>query len=197
MSRFIVKDRFFNKAKQDGYRARSAYKILDIQKKFRLIRAGDCVLDLGSAPGSFLQVISKLVGDCGSVIGVDILPVVALPAKNITLLKIDIRDVNVEVLFREYSLDRFDAVTCDIAPNLSGIKEVDDKNVNELFEAVLNVVRVGLKTGGNFLIKSFFSDSLKLSHNTLKELFRKVSIFKPASSRSVSSEIFFVCIGKK
>ena len=87
-------------------------------------------------------------------------------------------------------------VTCDIAPNLSGIREVDGKNIDELFEAVLHLVRDGLKTKGNFLIKSFFSDSFKQSHNALKGLFKKVSIFKPASSRSVSSEIYFVCIGK-
>lgn len=197
MSRFVVKDTFFNKAKQDGYRARSAYKLIEIQEKFRLVKEGDSVLDLGAAPGSFLQVISKLVGERGRIIGVDILPVNPLATRNVTVMKLDIRDMDVGTLLREHSLDRFDVVTCDIAPNLSGIREVDEKNVNELFETVILVVKNGLKTKGNFLVKSFFSDSFKQSHNMLNGMFRKVSIFKPVSSRSVSSEVFFVCIDKK
>ena len=197
MSRFVVKDTFFNKAKQDGYRARSVYKLLEIQEKFKLIKNGDSVLDLGSAPGSFLQVISRLVGDRGRVIGVDVLPVTPLAAKNVTAIKLDIRDMDVETMLREYSPGRFDVVTCDIAPNLSGIREVDNKNVDELFEAVIRVVKNGLKARGHFLIKSFFSDSFKQRHNVLKGLFAKVSVFKPASSRSVSSEVFFVCLDKK
>jgi 23S rRNA (uridine2552-2'-O)-methyltransferase len=197
MSRFVVKDTFFNKAKRDGYRARSAYKLLEVQEKFKLIKNGDSVLDLGSAPGSFLQVISKLIGERGRVIGVDILAVTPLPAGNITVTKLDIRDMDVQAILAEYSLGTFDVITCDIAPNLSGIREVDDRNVGELSEAVIRVVKNGLKQRGNFLIKSFFSDSFKQTHNVLKGLFAKVSVFKPASSRSVSSEAFFVCIDKK
>ena len=98
MSRFVVKDTFFNKAKQDGYRARSAYKLKEIQEKFGLIKNGNCVLDLGSAPGSFLQLISRLTGDQGRVIGVDILPVTPLPSKNVTVMKADIRDMDIEAI---------------------------------------------------------------------------------------------------
>ena len=196
MSRFVVRDTFFNKAKQDGYRARSAYKLIEAQEKFKFIKAGDRVLDLGSAPGSFLQVMSKLVGDRGRIIGMDILPVPPLTVKNVTVMKLDIREMDVKAVLAEHSLEFFDVVTCDIAPNLSGIREADDKNVSELFEAVIRVVRDSLKARGNFLIKSFFSDSFKQSQNALKGLFRKVSVFKPASSRSVSSEIFFICVDK-
>ncbi len=197
MSKFVVKDTFYNKAKQDGYRARSVYKLKEAQEKFGLIRKGDRVLDLGCAPGSFLQMIATLVGDHGRVTGIDILPVPPLPAKNITVLTLDIRETDVRTLLGEQSIDRVDVVTCDIAPNLSGIREADEKNVNELFDAVLNVVRDGLKTGGNFLIKSFFSESFKQTDKALKGLFKKVSVFKPAASRSVSSEIYFICLGKK
>jgi 23S rRNA (uridine2552-2'-O)-methyltransferase len=198
MSKFVVKDTFFNKAKQDGYRARSVYKLKEVQDKFSLIRKNDRVLDLGCAPGSFLQFISRLTGDQGLVVGIDILPVAPLPDKNITVLKLDIRDAGITgALLQNLSLDHFDVITCDIAPNLSGIREVDDKNVDELFEAVLNVVKDGLKRGGNFLIKSFFSESLKKTDKALKDIFRKVTIFKPTASRTVSSEIYFVCLGKK
>lgn len=197
MSKFVVKDTFFNKAKQDGYRARSVYKLKEVQDKFSLIRKDDAVLDLGCAPGSFLQIISKLTGDRGRVVGIDILPVARLPEKNIAVLKLDIRDADMETLLHGLSLDHFDVVTCDIAPNLSGIREVDDRNVDELFDAVLNVVKGGLRKGGNFLIKSFFSESFKKTDKALKDIFRKVTIFKPAASRSVSSEMYFVCLGKK
>jgi 23S rRNA (uridine2552-2'-O)-methyltransferase len=197
MSKFVAKDTFFNKAKKDGYRARSVYKLKEIQDKFALIRTGDRVLDLGCAPGSFLQIISKLTGDRGLVVGIDILPVTPLPEKNITVLKLDIRNADMEALLKDSSLDHFDVITCDIAPNLSGIREVDDSNIDELFEAVLNVVKGGLRKGGNFLIKSFFSDSFKKTDKALTDMFRKVTIFKPAASRRISSEMYFVCLGRK
>jgi 23S rRNA (uridine2552-2'-O)-methyltransferase len=197
MSKFVIKDTFFYKAKQDGFRARSAYKLKEIQDKFGLVRKDDRVLDLGCAPGSFLQVLSKLTGDRGKVIGVDILSTPPLPAANVTVMKLDIRDMNIRDILEGHSLDRFDLITCDIAPNLSGIREADDRNVNELFETVLNIVREGLRTGGNFLVKSFFSDSFKETDAALKGIFRKVSVFKPSASRRVSSEVYFVCFGKK
>lgn len=197
MSRFIVKDTFFNKAKQDGYRARSAYKLKEVQEKFNLIKKGDRVLDLGCAPGSFLQVISQITGEQGKVAGIDILPMAALPARNITVMQLDIRESDIRTILSDLSITAFDVITCDIAPNLSGIREADEKNVNELFEAVMRVVQDGLKKGGNFLIKSFFSSSFKATDMTLKSLFKKVAVFKPVASRSVSSEIYLVCLGKK
>jgi 23S rRNA (uridine2552-2'-O)-methyltransferase len=197
MAKFVVKDTFFNKAKKDGFRARSVYKLKEIQDKFALIRPGDRVLDLGCAPGSFLQMISKLTGEKGRVVGIDILPVAPLPEKNITVLTLDIRQADTGALLKELSIVHFDAVTCDIAPNMTGIRELDDRNVDELFEAVLTVVKSCLKRGGNFLIKSFFSSSLKATEKSLKEAFQRVAIYKPAASRSVSSEMYFVCLGKK
>jgi 23S rRNA (uridine2552-2'-O)-methyltransferase len=197
MTRFVAKDTFFNKAKQDGFRARSAYKLKEAQEKYGLIRKGDRVLDIGCAPGSFLQVIARLIGDQGKAAGIDILPIDPLPFKNITAVKADIRDLDILAMLHELSLTHFDVITCDIAPNLSGIREADEKNVNELFEAVLKVVKDGLKAKGNFLMKSFFSDSFKQTEKALRDIFGKVTVFKPASSRSVSSEIFFVCTGRK
>jgi 23S rRNA (uridine2552-2'-O)-methyltransferase len=197
MSRFIVKDTYFNKAKHDGFRARSAYKLKEIQEKFQIIRKGNRVLDLGCAPGSFLQVISDIVGDQGTVIGIDILPVAKLPQKNIITMALDIRDVDIKALLEGPSLGHLDVITCDIAPNLSGIREADDKNIAELYHAVQDVVRKALKPGGNFLIKSFFSENFKEIDSRLKTLFKKVTVFKPAASRSISSEIYFVCHGKR
>ena len=197
MSKFVIKDTFFYKAKQDGFRARSAYKLKEVQDKFGLVRKHDRVLDLGCAPGSFLQVLGTLVGVRGKVVGVDILSAPPLPAANVMAMKLDIREMDVRGILTDLSFEYFDVITCDIAPNLSGIREADERHVNELFETVLTIVRDGLRTGGNLLIKSFFSDSFKETDRALKNLFRKVSVFKPSASRRVSSEVYFVCFGKR
>lgn len=197
MTKFELRDKYFQKAKQDGYRARSAYKLKEAQDRFHIIRKGDRLLDLGCAPGSFLQVIVNIVGPEGLVIGIDILPVKALPRKNIMTIRGDIRETDVAELCTLHAPGGFDVITCDIAPNLSGIREVDDRNVGELYDAVRGVVTKGLKTGGHLFLKAFFSDDFKATKSDLATLFRSVSVFKPAASRSISSEIYLVAVGKK
>jgi len=193
MGKFIPKDTFYKKAKQDGYRARSAYKLKEIQDKFHIIKKGDKVLDLGCAPGSFLQVISKIVGQEGLVVGIDILLTTPLPYKNILTMVNDIRNINMSDMLDTLSVTRFDVITCDIAPNLSGIREADDKNIEELYEASKRIVAEGLKPGGYYILKSFFSEAFSAKQKGLKNLFTHVSVFKPTSSRNISSEIYFVC----
>jgi len=197
MARFILKDPFYKKAKQEGFRARSAYKLKEIEDRFHLVHKGDAVLDLGCSPGSFLQVLSVMVGEKGTVIGIDILPTPPLPLKNVTAIEADIRETNVPGLLSRLSLTAVDSVTCDIAPNLSGIREVDDAHIEELFTCVLKVVDEALKPGGHFIIKSFSTGIQKRVTAELQMRFRKVSQYKPSASRSVSSEVFFVCMGKK
>ncbi len=196
MTRYIVKDTFFKKAKEKGYRARSAYKLKEIQNRFRLIKKGDRVLDLGCAPGSFLQVLSGLVGEKGTVVGVDLIPVEPLSCKNVITYTCDIRSLPLDKILSGLSLKHFDAITCDISPNLSGIKEVDDKNIHELFLSVKDIIKKSLKTGGNLVLKSFFSENLKEIIRDLKRFFKQVTLFKPAASRSRSSEIYLICICK-
>ncbi len=197
MGKFVVKDPFYKKAKQEGFRARSAYKLKDIEAKFHLIKKGGVVLDLGCSPGSFLQVLSGMVGENGTVIGIDILPTPPLPAKNITAIRADIRETDITALLSRFSLTAFDIVTCDIAPNLSGIREVDDARIEELFSSVLKTVEKGLKPGGHFIIKSFSTGIQKGITEELGKRFNRVSTYKPAASRSASSEVYFVCMGKK
>lgn len=197
MTRFVIRDKYFQKAKKEGYRARSAYKLKEIQERFKVIQRGHKVLDLGCAPGSFLQVISTIVGQEGLVVGIDILPVSPLPQKNVATVLGDIRDTDVVGLCATYASKGFDIVTCDIAPNLSGIREVDEKNVSDLFHAVLVIVDKGLKAGGHLVLKSFFSETFKATMTDLKKLFHSVSVYKPAASRAVSSETYLIALGKK
>jgi 23S rRNA (uridine2552-2'-O)-methyltransferase len=193
MGKFIPKDTFYKKAKQDGYRARSAYKLKEVQDKYHIIKKGGKVLDLGCAPGSFLQVISEIVGQEGLAVGIDILPITPLPYKNILTMVNDIRNINMSDMLDTLSIKRFDVITCDIAPNLSGIREADEKNIEELYEASKRIAAEGLKPGGHYILKSFFSEAFSAKQKDLKNLFTHVSIFKPASSRNISSEIYFVC----
>lgn len=197
MARFVLKDSFYKKAKEEGFRARSAYKLKEIDAKYHVIKKGDIVLDLGCSPGSFLQVLSDMVGEKGIVTGIDILPTPALPRKNVRTIQADIREVDITKLLAELPLAKPDVVTCDIAPNLSGIREVDDARIEELFLSVLNVVGEALKPGGNFIIKSFSTTIQKGITWALQKRFGKVSQYKPPASRAASSEIFFVCMGKK
>ncbi len=197
MSKFVPQDKYFHRAKQDGFRARSAYKLKEIQEKFKLIKKADKVLDLGCAPGSFLQVLSDIVGPEGTVVGIDILPVTKLPQKNIVTFQGDIREIDIMETYTLYAAKGFNVITCDISPNISGIREVDDRNVSELYNVVQNVVIKTLKTGGHFILKAFFSDDFKTVKLNLATLFHTVSVFKPAASRSASSEVYLVAIGKK
>lgn len=197
MGKFVVKDSFYNKAKKEGFRARSAYKLKEIQDKYHLIRKGDRVLDLGCSPGSFLQVLSDLVGEKGSVLGIDILPTPKLQQTNVTAVQMDIRHLDFSKPPFGPSSNDFDVVTCDIAPNLSGIRDVDNARIEELSETVLKIVREALKQNGAFILKSFFVETLKTTMQDLRRLFGNVTLYKPAASRSVSSEVYLICTTKK
>lgn len=197
MGRFILKDHYYQKAKAEGLRARSAFKLREIQKRFQIIKEGYNVLDLGCAPGSFLQVLSEMVGEQGSVIGIDILPCAPLLSKqNVQIIKEDIRALDVESLLKAQGISAFDMITCDIAPNLSGIREVDDRNIDKLYHAVREIVEMGLKKGGGLIFKAFFSERFKEIKKDLEGVFHKVMVFKPAASRSRSSETYLICISK-
>ncbi len=197
MGKFIVKDSFYNKAKKEGFRARSVYKLQEIQNKYHLIKRGDKVLDLGCSPGSFLQIISGIVGEKGYVLGIDILPTPKLASANVETLRADIREIDMNKILSEHSMDAFDAVTCDIAPNLSGIRDVDNANIEELANTVIDVAGKALKEGGPFILKSFFGETLKGMNQRLQKMFKSVILYKPAASRSVSSEVYLICTGKK
>lgn len=197
MPRYVVKDTFYKKAKKEGYRARSAYKLEEIVQRFRVIKRGDRVLDLGAAPGSWVQVTAGLVGGSGRVVGLDILPIEPVTAPNVLLMQADIREIDASRLLADAGVDAFDVVTCDIAPNLSGVREVDDARVLELYEAVLGVVGKVLRPGGSFVIKLFASPEFGGMAARLKKQFAGVTTFKPKSSRAVSAEVYLVCVGKK
>lgn len=197
MGRFLVKDTFFLKAKKDGFRARSAYKLIEIQKKFHVIKKGDKVLDLGCSPGSFIQVIREIVGEEGLVVGIDILDTQPFFSKNIIVLKGDILKIDISAVLSEYGIDAFDVITSDISPNISGIREVDEKNRRDVYDAIKRVVSAALREGGNLVMKSFFTESFSPLRRELDRTFSEVFVHRPEATRRASSEVYLVCLRKR
>jgi 23S rRNA (uridine2552-2'-O)-methyltransferase len=191
------RDRFFLKAKEENFAARSVYKLQEIDHRFKLISAGQTVLDLGCSPGSWSQYASQKVGERGRVLGVDLSPVkVNLP--NAVFLEADLRDLNLEEVFRTHGFQPpFDVVISDMAPKTTGIKGTDQARSFELCELAVDVAKSFLKPSGHFVCKFFHSNEFVELRKKLQATFKKVEIVKPESTRSMSKEIFFVGISKK
>ena len=190
-----IKDHFFHKAKKDGYAARSVYKIEEIDKKYRIFRKGNKVLDLGSSPGSWLQYASKKVGNSGHVLGVDLQPVkISLPS-HVKVIQADIFVLTDEEL--EIEGGQADVILSDMAPKTSGIRTTDAHRSFELNKKVLNIAKDILCPEGALLLKAFQGILLDELCSEFRKMFAKVKLCKPKSSRPESVEIFILGIGKK
>jgi 23S rRNA (uridine2552-2'-O)-methyltransferase len=199
-------DRYFKQAKREGYVARSAYKLFEVQEKHRVLHPRDRVLDLGCAPGSWLQVASEIVGPEGLVIGIDLLPI-RLPEVpgNVHAVRGDITKVDPTELLPprerpdDRSEQRFDVVLSDMAPNTSGVAggSADHFRSVRLCETVLEVADRTLKTHGTLVMKVFdgeaFAGLLKLTRNR----YRRVACLKPKATREVSREQYVIAMNKK
>jgi 23S rRNA (uridine2552-2'-O)-methyltransferase len=185
------KDQYYRKAKQEGYRARSAYKLLQINEKFHLIKNGDCVVDLGAAPGGWLQVTKELSGE--KVVGVDLEKIARIPG--VTTIQADITKEETIDLIKDILGGYADVVVCDAAPNLSGAWDVDHSRSIDLAGSALKMARKLLKPGGNFLVKVFQGDMFLGYLADVKREFEKSQAHSPAASRKESAEAYI--IGKK
>lgn len=200
MARRVLHDHYFKQAKAEGYLARSAYKLLQIQESRRIIRRGDHVLDLGCAPGSWLQVAAELVGDRGRVVGIDLKPVEhAMPA-NVTHLVGDIQLTDAAALLGAGTSTPdparlFDVVLSDMAPNTSG--HGDSERSIRLCRRVLDLLPALLRTGGNLAIKALEGGEYPALLRDTSRLFAQCKGFKPEASRDVSKEMYIVALGYK
>ena len=187
-------DHYSRKARKERFPARSVYKLKEIQQKYRLIRRGDRVLDLGCSPGSWLVYAAELTGKAGEVIGVDLKPVsVALPSQARTH-QLDIlaqEEASLEALGGEFSV-----VLSDMAPSTTGSKAVDGARSYALCEAALSVASAKLKPGGSFVCKILQGEDFKTFLDSVRERFNGCRIFKPQSSRKASKEIYVIGLGK-
>jgi 23S rRNA (uridine2552-2'-O)-methyltransferase len=194
---FKVKDHYFEKAKKDNYLARSAYKLEEINKKYNILSKDMNVLDLGYYPGSWTQYTAKVVGDKGTIVGIDIQEVNPKleVLKNVRVYEKDINDVK---SLEELGVsDKFDALISDMAPSTTGIKSVDQARSLNLVEMVFYHLPNFLKIGGNFTIKVFDSNDAQMFLKQQRSLFTEYSFLKPKSTRSVSKEFFVIGKGYK
>ena len=183
------RDFFYKKAKDEGYRSRAAYKLKQINEKFQIIKKGDTVVDLGAAPGGWLQVAKELSG--GIVVGVDILAIEEI--EGVDLIKGDIRlDKTIEKIREKIKSDRVDVVICDAAPNLSGSWSYDHARSIDLSTSALECARKILKNGGSFAVKVFQGDMFPDFLNKVRGIFGKVQAFSPEASRQQSAEIYVI-----
>lgn len=191
------RDHFYYKAKEDNFAARSIYKLEEIDQKFKIIKSGMKVLDLGAAPGSWSQYLSQKVGEKGKVLGVDLIQVtISLP--NATFIHADLRDLSLEQVFIDNGFEpTFDGVFSDMAPRTTGIRVTDQARSMELCELALNIADRFLRLGGNFVCKFFHSDDFTQLRKLMQARFTKVEVLRPKSTRTESKEIFLIGISKK
>ena len=191
-----VHDPYVQMAQKDGYRARAAYKLLEINDKDRLLKPGTVVADLGSAPGSWSQIAAQLVGAQGQVFALDILPMA--PLAGVDFIQGDFREDAVLAEFENLLDGRsLDLVICDMAPNMSGNAVTDQARSFYLAELALDFAAQHLKAGGDFLVKVFQGAGYQEYTAAVKAVFAQVQVRKPKASRNRSSEVYLLGRNKR
>ncbi len=191
-----LNDPYVKLAQKDGYRARAAYKLMEIDDKDKLIKPGMTIVDLGSAPGSWSQVAVQRLKGQGKVIALDILEMT--PVAGVTFLQGDFREGAVlKLLEQTLNNVQVDLVIADMAPNISGVKDVDQAGAAYLTELALDFSKEWLKPSGNFLVKVFIGAGFEEILQTMRQMFDKVVTRKPKASRDRSSEVYLLGIGRK
>jgi len=190
-----VKDNFVKQAQNDGYRSRAAYKLLELNDKDKLFKPGMCVVDIGAAPGGWSQVAAMMVGDKGRIIALDILPMDSFA--QVEFIQGDFTEDSVfKTLMDTLNGQAVDLVICDIAPNISGVRLVDQSKAMYLVELALDFAQQVLKPGGNFAVKVFEGEGLDEFRQTARGMFSKVLNRKPKASRDESRELYIVGKGR-
>ncbi len=193
---FAFQDHYFHRAKKEHFLARAVYKLEEIQQRYRLLRPGNRVLDLGAAPGSWLQLTSVTVGPRGLVVGVDLKSIDHPFPGNVVILQRDIFEPEfLDELVRDYA--PFDVILSDMAPATSGVRVADSARSALLFERAFEIVRLSLKPNGHFLAKIFQGSDFHPLLLGTKRAFTSVKVVKPAASRKQSKEIYILARGFK
>jgi 23S rRNA (uridine2552-2'-O)-methyltransferase len=191
MPRYDPRDRFFRKAKAEGLRARSAYKLDEIQRRWRLLRAGARVLDLGAAPGGWLQIAAREVGDGGFVLGIDLEPIPRVPGPVETWVADALAPGLVDRL-RSEGRAPYHVVLSDLAPRTSGIRDSDEARSLELAERALGLSLEVLEPSGSFVVKVFMGGGFEAYLRTCKASFSKVRVARPEPSVARHSREVYV-----
>lgn len=191
-----VNDPYVKMAQKDGYRARAAYKLIEIDDKDKLIKPGMTVVDLGSTPGSWSQVVAQRLKGQGRIIALDILDM--HPIARVEFIQGDFREESVlRQLEQTLNNQQVDLVIADMAPNISGVKDVDQAGAAYLTELALEFSHDWLKLGGNFLVKVFVGSGFEEIMQAMRQQFEKVVTRKPKASRDRSSEVYLLGLKRK
>lgn len=189
---YIRKDGYYKLAKQQGYRSRAAFKLIELNNSYHIITKGNTVLDVGASPGGWIQVAIRLVGNKGRVVGIDILDIPTFNYQNVFTLKGDINDAYLRKKAVEINKGKFDTVISDISVNLTGNVFYDHSKNLEIATMILSYLEELLKNNGNFLIKLFYSIELKKFLSKARTYFGNIYTTKPKASRSSSSELYMI-----
>ncbi len=186
-----LRDQYRKLAREEGYRSRSSYKLLELNKKYNILKKDDSILDIGCAPGGWLQVSKKYSDPNGKVVGIDINPV--KPIHGISIIQADIEDPNILQIIKKGFPTPFDVVLSDLSPKVSGIWHFDHERQISLSLIALQISTKILKPGGLAVFKIFqgkYSSNVK---QVASKVFSKVTTSKPKASRQKSSEFYLVC----
>jgi len=186
-----LQDSFVKKAQVDGFRSRAAYKLLEINERDKLFKPNMCVVDLGAAPGGWTQVAAQMVGEKGRIIALDILPMDSFA--QVELIQGDFQEEEVyDKLLKILGDDKVDLVICDMAPNITGLRVVDQPRAMYLADLALDFAKQVLKPGGDFLVKVFEGEGMDEYRKQIRQSFAKMLTRKPDASRSESRELYLI-----
>jgi len=184
------RDTYVRQSKVDGYRARSAYKLIEIDEKFKIFKGGLTVIDIGAAPGSWSQYASKVVRN-GRIISIDLKEME--PIKNTSQIKGDFNDDLTQQKIKNLLSGKLDVVMSDMAVNTTGIKNIDSMQTGELCKSAMIFSKDYISNSGFFISKIFMGGSFNEIIQLGKKIFKEVKVFKPKSSRKDSKESFIIC----
>jgi 23S rRNA (uridine2552-2'-O)-methyltransferase len=191
------RDYYYQKAKAENYRSRATYKLSQAAKKYHFIRRGDVVVDLGAAPGGWIQAARKIVGKTGFVLGVDLKPIEPFPQEYVRTIVGDFTEPQTLQQILDFLPRKADAVLSDASPNISGIWEVDNARQIDLAAQALKIALTVLRPSGNFFVKVFEGDMLPGFVKKVKKHFDVVKVVKPKASRAKSSEMYLLAMNLK
>jgi 23S rRNA (uridine2552-2'-O)-methyltransferase len=188
---------YFKKAKEENYRSRSTYKLVQANEKYGFIQRNSIVVDLGAAPGGWIQAARKMTGKNGFVLGIDLKPIEPFTQEYIRTIIADFTEPGTIDVIMSFLRRKADVVLCDAAPNITGVWEVDHARQIELAEKALEIAQCVLRPSGSFFVKVFEGELLNDLMQTMKILFDEVKLVKPQASRQQSSEMYLLALGLK
>jgi 23S rRNA (uridine2552-2'-O)-methyltransferase len=191
------KDHFFKKAKQEGLRARSAFKVDEICRRFDIPRKGQCVLDMGAAPGGFLQILAQRVGESGQVIGVDLVPIRPLNVPHVKTAALDVLADDFDAKLLALGEAPFDLVVSDLAPKTTGIRQTDEARSLRLAGKALEVATKRGTPGSSFVAKLFMGGDFEAFRDEVRAHYQDVKVVRPEATRGASFEVYLVGLRKR